>query len=58
MVRSVQGTQSIQVNESNENINNNDDKNTLKSRTINRTTETEILSGSEGAQKSSKIVWD
>ena len=59
MVRSTQGTQSIQVNKSNENINkNNDDNNTLKSRTNKRTTATEILPGSEGAQKSNKTVWD
>ena len=58
MMRRAQGTQSIRVNESNENINNNDDNNTLKNRTKKRTTATEILYGSEGAQKSSKTVWD
>ena len=58
MERSAQGTKFSQVNDSNENINNNDDDYTLKSRTNNRTTATVIQSGSEGAQKSCKAVMD
>ena len=46
MVHSVQGTQPIQMNGSNVNINNyNDDNNTLKSRTNNRTMQTKYYLG-------------